>query len=208
MFVQLNAGYLRRRQAPFLGSLAAHCLFLAWLLHSPKPIFVAPFSVVGGQSGSSITYVYHPNKAGTAEVTARPRRQLTFKPAGPAEARRRRPAPEAETPTEAASRPETGPLAGSPQGTLLTGSYTGEEVRPALRISGSEPRIPQADLGGIEGNVVIELTIDERGNITEKNVIQSLAPAIDGRVLAALEDWRFLPAAGATFSDAGAGRCR
>jgi protein TonB len=38
------------------------------------------------------------------------------------------------------------------------------------------------------------VTIDDKGNITDKKVVESLTPAIDAKVLAALENWRFLPA--------------
>jgi len=41
---------------------------------------------------------------------------------------------------------------------------------------------------------VIEITIDESGNIVNRVVVQSLGPAIDGKVLAALENWHFRPA--------------
>ena len=45
-----------------------------------------------------------------------------------------------------------------------------------------------------EGKVVIEITIDERGEIVRKTVLQSLGPQIDNKCLAALENWRFQPA--------------
>jgi TonB family protein len=51
-----------------------------------------------------------------------------------------------------------------------------------------------ADLSGQEGDVVVEITIDAQGNIVQKVVIQSLGPAVDQKVLAALENWRFRPA--------------
>ena len=58
-----------------------------------------------------------------------------------------------------------------------------------------EPLVSPDDLrGGSEGNVVIEITIDEAGNIVNKTVVQSLGPAIDAKVLAALENWHFHPA--------------
>jgi TonB family protein len=38
------------------------------------------------------------------------------------------------------------------------------------------------------------VTIDEKGNIVQKVVIQSLAPAVDSKVLEALDNWRFRPA--------------
>jgi TonB family protein len=59
----------------------------------------------------------------------------------------------------------------------------------------SEPHVNPEDLRGIaEGNVVIEITIDESGGIVNKTVVQSMGPAIDAQVLAALENWRFRPA--------------
>jgi len=52
---------------------------------------------------------------------------------------------------------------------------------------GSEPAVNEYDLAGInEGNIIVEVTIDERGNITQKTVLQSLNSAIDHKVLAAL----------------------
>jgi len=41
---------------------------------------------------------------------------------------------------------------------------------------------------------VIEITIDERGEIVRKAVLLSLGPDIDSKCLAALENWRFQPA--------------
>ena len=84
--------------------------------------------------------------------------------------------------------------AGSPLGTVLEGPLTGEEVRPALPVVSPDPHVAADELGGLQGDVIVEVTIDEKGNIVQKVVIQSLAPAIDGKVLEALENWRFRPA--------------
>ena len=51
-----------------------------------------------------------------------------------------------------------------------------------------------SDAAGIEGDVVVEITIDETGTIVQKVVVQSLGPSIDARVLGALEKWHFTPA--------------
>jgi periplasmic protein TonB len=94
---------------------------------------------------------------------------------------------------ESAANPA--PSAGSPYGSLSDGADTGHEIRPALPAVTSEPLVSAEDLrGGAEGNVVIEITIDEAGNIVNKAVVQSLDPTIDAKVLAALENWRFRPA--------------
>ena len=71
---------------------------------------------------------------------------------------------------------------------------SGDEIRPALPVSSSDPVVDAADLPPSEGSVIVEVTIDEKGNIVRKSVIESLTPAIDAKVLAALENWRFLPA--------------
>ena len=87
------------------------------------------------------------------------------------------------------------PTAGSPYGSLSDGASGGEEVRPALPAVTFEPRVNAEDLLGIaEGNVVIEITIDESGAIVSKAVVRSMGPAIDAKVLVALESWRFHPA--------------
>ena len=84
--------------------------------------------------------------------------------------------------------------AGSPLGTVLEGPLTGEEVRPALPVVSPDPLVATSELDGLKGDVVVEVTIDEKGNIIQKVVVQSLAPSIDGKVLEALENWRFRPA--------------
>jgi TonB family protein len=71
---------------------------------------------------------------------------------------------------------------------------SGEEVRPALPVVSPDPIVASAELDGLQGDVVVEVTIDEKGNIVQKVVIQSLAPTVDDKVLEALENWRFRPA--------------
>jgi len=51
-----------------------------------------------------------------------------------------------------------------------------------------------SELAGIQGDVVIEITIDDAGNIVEMKVVRSLGTVIDQKVLAALRNWRFRPA--------------
>jgi TonB family protein len=198
MFGQLDLVEAKRGKA-YLASAAVHCLVVVWLFHSPVPTFVAPSLMAKGDNGTLTTYVYWPVRR-TDSFSSRPasqRSRLTWRRRQPAEESPKKPTALAETEEETQSdqsQPRPGLLAGSPYGSMLSGRLSGQEVRPALRISGSEPRVAQTELDGLEGSVVVEITIDERGHIIEKKVIQSLAPGIDGKVLAAIEDWRFLPA--------------
>jgi TonB family protein len=42
--------------------------------------------------------------------------------------------------------------------------------------------------------VIVEVTIDEHGVVTETKVVQSLQSDIDDKVIATLKNWRFRPA--------------
>jgi TonB family protein len=77
---------------------------------------------------------------------------------------------------------------------LAQGSLYGNEIRPALPITTSDLSVWPWQLPASPGNEVIEITIDERGEITNKVVLHSLGPDIDDKCLAALENWHFHPA--------------
>jgi TonB family protein len=183
-----------KRQATLLSiSLTLHLVFLGWLLHSPAPIFVAPSSVVRGESGSSLTRIYFGGDSGVSQEQPKPR--LTWKrPAKNASAHRLEPPPaKLEAGNETASIRPGGPASGSLYGSLSYGTLTGPEIRPALPVVSPDP-VFGSDMAGIEGDVIVEVTIDEAGNIVQKVVLHSLGPAVDERVLAALEKWHFTPA--------------
>lgn len=193
MFTPLYPAISKRRATSLSISLALHFVFLAWLLHSPTPIFVAPSSVVKGQSGSSVTRIYFGGDSGVSQEQPKPR--LTWRrPQKNANAHRLEPPPaKLEMGNETASIQPSGPAAGSLYGSLSYGTLTGPEIRPALPIVSPDP-VFGSDVISIEGDVIVEITIDEQGTIVQKVVIHSLGPAVDGRVLAALEKCHFTPA--------------
>jgi len=189
--------------------MALHCVFLLWLLRAPSPTEVAPSFVVNGVHGTQVAHLYWPNQRtqlvnhaspGTSDASAG--RQLnahltwTQRSKAATSARHELPRPKLGSDAETAvpgqatqARP-----AGSPLGTVLEGPLTGEEVRPALPVVSPDPIVATSELDGLKGDVVVEVTIDEKGTIIQKVVLQSLAPSIDGKVLEALENWRFRPA--------------
>lgn len=193
MFKQLHPVIPKRQVTSLSVSWALHFLFLAWILHSPAPIFIAPSSVVKGQSGSSLTRIYFGGDRGVAQE--RPKPSLTWQ--RPPRVTRAHslepPLAKLETGNETASNRLSGPAAGSLYGSLSYGTLTGPEIRPALPVVSPDP-VFGSDAAGIEGDVIVEITIDETGAIVERVVIHSLGPAVDERVLAALEKWHFAPA--------------
>jgi TonB family protein len=208
MFTSLQSGF-RPQRVSALCSAALHCGLLFWLLHQAEPKFVAPSFVVNGDDGTYLAHLYFPNQQsriasdappGTSAASAA--EQLTShiiwqsRSKEAKQARRKQPRPnvghdtETSTPGQAAQEH----AAGSPLGTVLEGPTTGDEVRPALPVVSPDPMVEAGELNGLQGDVIVEVTIDERGQIIQRIVIQSLAPAIDAKVLEAIGNWRFRPA--------------
>jgi periplasmic protein TonB len=85
--------------------------------------------------------------------------------------------------------------AGSPFGFLASGPANGHEVRPALPVVFPEPLVSRAHIPpDLQGDVVVEVTIDAQGNVIGTKILQSLGYGIEEKVLAAVQNWRFRPA--------------
>ena len=87
------------------------------------------------------------------------------------------------------------PRAGEPWGSLLTGPVDGHDVRPAIPTAFPDPEVyPWQIPSGVQGKVVVEITIDVTGNVTDMKLLESLGYGIDDKCLAALRNWHFRPA--------------
>jgi TonB family protein len=210
MFAQINPQSKNRRNV-LAGSLALHGLFFAWLLHPPEPRLLTPVSVAIGRNGHVLSQLYWPSRTpddsstnSSDSATERYRHQrlghekLLWKPAS-AQSKLSQPQPtlasvEDNSKTTTLSKLGHGAPAGLPYGSLVGGPVYGDEIRPALPVATADPAIYPWERPESEGKVVIEITIDERGAIIRKTVLQSLGPAIDNKCLAALDNWRFQPA--------------
>jgi TonB family protein len=202
IFEQSTLGRNWPRRPTLAGSIAFHLVLFLLVLRGRTPVFVAPASVLGGAHGTTVTHLYWTTGSSTdgfnPEDSSHEKKHaaassLTWKGSHSREL-----ASNQRVPAESSSadgRSASAPSAGSPYGSLSDEATAGEEIRPALPAVTSEPRVNPDDLRGIaEGNVVIEITIDESGAIVNKTVVQSMGPVIDAQVLAALENWRFRPA--------------
>jgi TonB family protein len=197
MFSQFKSELSRRQKIFPSVSVALHLLLLAFVVHSPPPIFVAPALVTKGDGGRSLTRIYFGGESGITQNhpdlhVFLPQREQT-KPialhhlaAIPAKKQKGNDV-RASVAADALS-------AGSVYGSLSYGRIIGPEVRPALPVVSVDPAVSSDLLDGMTGDVVIEITIDSAGNITDMKVLQSFMPAVDQKVLAAVEQWHFLPA--------------
>jgi TonB family protein len=213
MFSQVNAGESKNQPRTLTVSLALHGLLFAWLLHAPEPRLLNPSSVALGRNGKLLTPIYFPTDSPDDSATSSPDRatevyrhqrlgheKLILKqnvalaklplpqaPISPSTA-------EDKSKMATLSKLDHGTPAGLPYGTLPGGPVFGDEIRPALPVATVDPVVYPWELPESEGNVVVEITIDERGEIVRKTILHSMGAKLDEKFLAALENWRFQPA--------------
>ncbi len=103
-----------------------------------------------------------------------------------------------EQPQPVAANAEVGTQqsrAGSRLGTLIDGPITGHEVHVAYPIVFPDPAISRSLLpAGLQGDVVVEVTIDAQGNVVETRVVQAIGHGLDEKIVSALRQWHFQPA--------------
>jgi TonB family protein len=167
-----------RRNRALLASFLIHGVVLYCWLHR-APWFVRPSTVAWGHYGQSDTLVYFP-RAELQESAEKTQLHLSPKHKAPKKA--------PQIPVQSARR-------GSPAGSSFNGSTEGTEAMPAIPLVFPDPTIYPWELrNGLQGDVVVEVTIDERGNVTQTRLLESLAQDIDQKVVATVREWRFRPA--------------
>jgi len=175
-------------------SLVLHSAVLVWLCWQPEPMLIQRSSIMAGDNGSSLGMVYLPTDSSLRLPVNEESNKLKYMAARKRSLKRRHTAPHQtdEHPTEAKVQ---APSMGSPDGDAIRGSLAGWAARPALPLNFPDPHVHASELPpGVTGDVIVEVTIDAAGNITNKKVLQSIGYGIDEKVLAVLENWRFTPA--------------
>jgi TonB family protein len=191
MFKELSFSY-KRLVASIAGSYSLHLIFVAFLFYfyTQTLQFVVPHLVETGHNAQGVTHLYwlQDNRGNESlSPTRKPVISSRFAPKGKDNVFRfgrnlRR---------KNSNKSGLASAAGSPGNTSLPG----DDIRPALPIATLDPVIIPADLaGGVEGDVIVEVSIDDKGNIIAKKMEHGLGPAIDRKVLAAIGGWRFSPA--------------
>src|SRR5581483_4410498 len=168
----------RATRISLLASFLIHCtLVFLWLSRPPR--FVQPSSVACGMNGNSQNLVYFPN----ANKPNKASRKLQT----PHKSKRKL----LDDPTKTSSESAR---AGAANGSMFQGPWTGFEATPALPLVFPDPDIYPWQLKGLQGDVIVEVTIDDKGNVTDTRVLQSLQQEIDQKVIATVKNWRFKPA--------------
>jgi TonB family protein len=192
MFSPINSRMEGRQNVYTAASVALHFILLVFILHSPAPIFVAPSGIRKGDSGTTLTKIYFGGQSGVTQDKPTP--ILTRPPKETKAHRLKALPPKMNLGNELiASAHANEPAGGSPYGSLSYGRLAGPEVRPALPVVSPDPVAGQ-DVSGLAGDVIVEITIDEVGNVVDMRLLQSINPAVDQKVMAVLQNWHFAPA--------------
>jgi TonB family protein len=211
MQLQAKTGLFdRRRILSLAASVALHLACIGFVLYAAAPRLLVSSSKVAGRGEKFVAHIYLPNQKNQAandavgsghsakQAAERARKQLQLRLRARLRPKTKpAPLPLAESqsepmsePTMAANQPQA---AGSSEGSAFD-STSSDEVRIALPVVSADPFVDRSELGGRQGDVVVEITIDDKGNIVSKQVVKSFSPEIDNKVLAALQNWRFVPA--------------
>ncbi len=197
--LQPTSSGLRRHRAVVV-SVAAHLAVLAVLVfHNPRVIDLSPDWLAYGDAAHTYKLTYFP-PAARIDATPRDAAKLLF----PVRASKVRPhsqppepAPEPQQVIVIADAEAAGhnSRAGSPLGTMIDGPIAGHEVHIAYPVVYPDPPVARAELPrDLQGDVVIEVTIDSQGNVVETKIVQAIGHGIDEKIEATLRRWHYQPA--------------
>jgi len=189
---QVGGARQRRWKFSIAVSLALHGTIALVLCWPTAPVFVKPNSLAHGEGGSATpvsVVLYVPNDLQLAEANKPPLLSLPASSQKKQKSKVRKRTNVLET--EKASAAE----AGSELGSSYDGPTAGEDVKPALPVTFQDIKIPRSELpSGVQGDVIVEITISSEGSVVQERLLQGLGPGVDERVIAVLRDWRFHPA--------------
>lgn len=198
MFSELQPAKSRLKSYRAVGvSVAAHLALLLWIVfHHPRVVELTPAWLAYGDGSHSYRVTYFPPGGEDASPEAKlvlPRETTAPRP------RRRssaiKPAADHQPVPADAEAAEHNSRAGSPLGTMIDGPISGHEVHVAYPVVYPDPPVARSELPrDLQGDVVIEVTIDSQGNVVEARILQAIGHGIDEKIMATLRQWHYQPA--------------
>ncbi len=200
MFAELTPSGRKRWDLSQFGSFAAHVAIVLVLTHHFGSSLDIPHDVALGapnSSGSGVIYLA-PVGLERAKQPPPPKPELDLHASVLKTPLPKQPAPDTREDVQGSetSKLDQTAHAGSPYGMRVPGApLTGDEIIPALPQVFPDPAVSRADLPpGVQGDVTVEVTIDEQGNVVALKLMHGIGYGIEDRVLATLRQWHFRPA--------------
>lgn len=187
-----------RRNVSFGVSALVHSAVVIMCCWRPEPVLIQPTLRAQGDHGASIVLYFAPSAQ---------QQMLVAEPAKPKPARLYLPR-RAKQPYNAKFTDQPGAPAhnvdaqvsstapGTKEGTDPVGFDSGADVRPAIETSLVDPPVLKSEIpSGVEGDVIVEVTIDEQGNVIATRLLKGLGHGIDEKVIATIRNnWHYRPA--------------
>lgn len=177
-------------------SIALHLVMLAAIvLHHPRVTVLAPSWLAYGHAPHSYRITYIPgSESQVPEAKLMLPRDAAAPPKQPRSSATKAPDNNEQVPLNADAS-DRNTRAGSPLGTMIDGPISGHEVHVAYPIVFPDPPVARSQLPpDLNGDVVIEITIDSAGNVVDTRIVQAIGHGIDEKIAATLRQWHYQPA--------------
>ena len=178
-------------------SVVVHLALLAAVVfHRPAVIVLTPAWLAYGNGSHNYRVTYFPpggnDRPSEAKLVLPRDASLAYKQVHSSTTK---PLPRKEQQRLGAEASDHNDRAGSPLGTMIDGPISGHEVHVAYPIVFPDPPVARAQLPpDLNGDVIIEVTIDSTGNVVETKIVQAIGHGIDEKIAATLRQWHYRPA--------------
>jgi TonB family protein len=187
-----------RRNTSFAVSVAIHLAAgLIWCWR-PAPVIVKPSLTAHGNQGTTPIIYFAPAASQQMLVAeqAKPRPARLYLPVPVKPQYNSRITDQPNTTAQNADTDSSSAMPGSSHGSDPGSFATGADVRPAIETSLVDPPVARSEIpSGVEGDVIVEVTIDDHGNVIATRLLKGLGYGIDEKVVATIRNnWHYRPA--------------
>src|SRR5512146_1995720 len=171
-----------------------HVLALLFLTFRPEPQLLEPSAALRGNGGTTNTHFVL--IAPGSSVIDSPIAKVSESEHALQARKHKKPDQASLEPKPAMASSDLKPgMPGFILGSLANGLPSDHDVRVALPVIAPDPPIIHNKLPDwLRGDVIIEVTIDEQGNVVKTKVLKTVGYGSEEIVTATLRQWRFTPA--------------
>jgi protein TonB len=165
-----------------------HVLLLMGIVGVARVRPVRVFRLPGTMAGTRVELAYMPGRAPAVHPTTREKPKPQALP-------QIAPAPEVAVAPPTPSTNRTAPVAPTPDASSGSDSWGSGSVEIALTTYSPSPKPDLTALPhGVQGDVVVDVTIDPDGKVADLAVLHTLGYGIESSVIGTLKTWTFRPA--------------
>ena len=177
---------------PMLASISLHVLLVGLMVWLHAAVYLRPQSLMRGRDGqrSATTLL----SAGISAPPVKTKPDESQNVLRVHKRRKNKPSPKPD-PRASAEQTVANAQPGSIKGSTLFGLSGYHDVRVAYLTYAPDPPIDRRRLPEwVRGDVVVEVTIDEKGDVVQTKLLQSVGFGLDDVIIETLRRWRYQPA--------------